>query len=89
MKNSGLFIGMGIGLLIGAAVGLLVASSAEQKAEFVDDIKSKMDDAKSGVGKVVKQGMSELDKAVETVKKAAKDMISKAEAETDAESELA
>ena len=81
MKNSGLFIGLGIGLLVGAALGLFIASSEEQKAEWTDDVKSKVDDAKKSVGKVVKQGLDELDKAVETVKKTVQDTISKKEAE--------
>jgi len=86
MKNSGLFIGLGVGLLVGAAIGLFIASNDEQKAEFADDIKIKVGDAKKSVGKVVKQGMAELDKAVETVKKTIQDTISKAESEAETES---
>jgi gas vesicle protein len=88
MKNSGLFIGLGVGLLVGAALGLFVASSEEQKAEWRDDIKTKMGEAKKGVGKAVKQGLEELDKAVETVKKTVQDAISKKEADIEAEAEL-
>ena len=87
MKNSGLFIGLGTGLLVGAAIGLFVASSDEQKAELADDIRNKVDDAKKNVGKVVKQGLDELDKAVETVKKTVQDAVSRKGAEiTEAES---
>ena len=77
MKNSGLFIGLGIGLLIGAAIGLYIASDDEQKAGLLDEIKSKAEDAKKSIGKVVKQGLEELDKAVETVNQATQDTISK------------
>jgi len=83
MKNSGLFIGLGVGLLVGAAFGLFIASSEEQKAELADDIRTKVDDAKKSVGKVVKQGLDELDKAVDSVKKTIHDTISKEEAETE------
>jgi len=86
MKNSGLFIGLGVGLLIGGALGLFFASSEEQKAELANDIKTKMDEAKKNVGKVVKQGLDELDKAVETVKKTVQDTISKKGAEAEPES---
>jgi len=87
MKNSGLFIGLGAGLLIGAAIGLYFASSDEQKAELMDEIKSKADDAKKSIGKVVKQGLDELDKAVEIVNQTAKDTISKMGSKTEAEPE--
>jgi len=83
MKNSSLFIGLGVGLLVGAALGLFIASSEEQKAEWKDGIRNKVDDAKKNVGKVVKQGLDELDKAVETVKKTVQDTISKKEAEVE------
>lgn len=77
MKNSILFIGLGVGLLVGAAMGLYIATDEEKKARVMDDIKNKTDDAKKSIGKVVKQGLDELDKAVEAVNKAAKDTISK------------
>ena len=83
MKNSGLFIGLGVGLLIGAAFGLFIASSEEQKAELADDIKTKVDEAKKSVGKVVKQGLDELDKAVETVKNTIQVAVSKKETEAE------
>ena len=77
MKNSGLFIGLGVGLLIGAAMGLYIATDDVKKAEFIGDVKSKAEDAKKSIGKVVKQGLDELDKAVEAVNQAARDTISK------------
>ena len=77
MKSSNLFIGLGIGLLVGAAIGLYIATDDEKKAEIIDEIKSKADDAKKSIGKVVKQGLEELDKAIEVVNQAAKDTISK------------
>jgi len=77
MKNSILFIGLGVGLLMGAAIGLYIASDDEKKAKVMDDIKNKTDDAKKSIGKVVKQGLEELEKAVEVVNKAAKDTIAK------------
>jgi len=89
MKNSSLFIGLGAGLLVGAAIGLFIASSEEQKAEFADGIKNKVGDAKKNVSKVVKQGLAELDKAVDTVKKTVQDAISKNETAADVETESA
>jgi len=89
MKSSNLFIGLGVGLLVGAAIGLYIASSDEDKAKLVDDIKTKVDDAKKSIGKVVKQGLEELDKAVETVNQVAQDTISKMRAGTESESESA
>ena len=77
MKNSSLFIGLGIGLLIGAAMGLYFAIDEEKKTEITDDIKSKVDDAKKSIGKVVKQGLDELDKAVEIINRTAHDTFSK------------
>jgi len=87
MKNSGLFIGLGIGLLIGAAIGLYIASDDEKKAEFVDDIKTKAEDAKKTIGKAVKQGLDELDKAVEIVNQTVQDTISKVKTKTASEPE--
>ena len=84
MKNSGLFIGLGIGLLVGAAIGIYFTSSDEEKAKLTDGIKSKMDEAKKNVEKVVKQGLGELDKAIETVKNTIQDTISQKEAEAEA-----
>ena len=83
MKNSNLFIGLGVGLLIGATLGLFIASDDEKKAKVMDEIKSKADDAKKNIGKVVKQGLDELDKAVETVKQTVQNTISKKEAEAE------
>ena len=77
MKNSGLFVGLGIGLLIGAAIGLYAASDVESKDELMDGIKSKAEDAKKTISKIVKQGMEELDNAVDQVKQTAQDAISK------------
>jgi len=77
MKNSSLFIGLGIGLLVGAAIGLYIATGDEEKAEFIDEIRNKADDAKKSIGKVVKHSVEELEKAVETVKQTAKDTVSK------------
>jgi len=87
MKNSVLFIGLGVGLLIGAAIGLYIATDDEKKAEVMDDIRSKAEDAKKSIGKVVKQGLEELDKAVDTVKQTARDTISKMGAKSGAEPE--
>ena len=77
MKNSGLFIGLGIGLLVGAAIGLYIAASDEDKAKLFAEIKDKAEDAKKSIGNVVKQGIEELDKAVEIVNQAAQSTISK------------
>ena len=83
MKNSGLFIGLGIGLLVGAAIGLYIATDDEKKAEILDEIKAKAEEAKKSVGKVVKQGLEELDNAIGTIKKTVQDTISQKEAEVE------
>ena len=88
MKNSGLFIGLGVGLLVGAAIGLYIASDDETKDELADEIKSKVDDAKKSIGKVVKQGLEELDKAIETVKSTVQNATSQNEDEVVAEAEV-
>jgi uncharacterized membrane-anchored protein YhcB (DUF1043 family) len=77
MKNSSLFIGLGIGLLIGTAIGLYIASDEEDKAELLDEINAKVDKAKKSIGKVVEQGLEELDKAAEIVNQVTQDTISK------------
>jgi gas vesicle protein len=77
MKNSSLFIGLGIGLLVGTAIGLFIATGDEEKAELMEGIKAKADDVKKTIGKIVKQGMEELDNAVDHVKQTAQDTISK------------
>jgi len=86
MKNSGLFIGLGIGLLVGAAVGLYVATSDEKKTKLLDDIRFKVDDAKKHIEKTVKHGLEELDKAVEVVSHAAQNTISKINAKSEPKS---
>jgi gas vesicle protein len=78
MKTSGLFIGLGVGLLVGAAVGAYLISSDEQKAEWMDEINSTVNNAKKAIGKVVDEGKEELDKAAEKITKVAQDTISKA-----------
>ena len=83
MKNSGLFIGLGIGLLVGAAIGLYIASSDEDKAELTEDIKNKVEEAKKSVGKIVKQGLEELDTAIGTIKQTVQDTISKKDIEVE------
>jgi gas vesicle protein len=77
MKNSGLLIGLGVGLLIGTAIGLYIASGIEDKAELLDEINAKVDNAKKSIGKVVEQGLEELDKATEIASQVAQDTISK------------
>jgi gas vesicle protein len=80
MKSSNLFIGLGIGLLVGAAVGLYFASSEEEREEYVDEINSKVDKAKQKIGKVVDQGLEELEKASDKVTQVAQDTISRVKA---------
>jgi gas vesicle protein len=77
MKTSSLFIGLGVGLLVGAAVGAYFASSEEDKAKFMDDVHSTVDKAKETIGKVVNDGLEELDKASGKVTQLAKDTFSK------------
>jgi uncharacterized membrane-anchored protein YhcB (DUF1043 family) len=76
MKNSSLFIGLGIGLLIGTAIGLYIASDEEDKAELLDEINAKVDKAKKSIGKFVEQGLEELDKAAEIVNQITQDTVS-------------
>ena len=77
MKNSSLLIGLGVGLLIGTAIGLYIASAEEDKVELPDEINAKVDQAKKSIGKLIEQGLEELDKAAEIVNQAAQDTISK------------
>jgi gas vesicle protein len=83
MKTSNLFIGLGVGLLVGTAIGLYLASSEEDRAELMDKIKTKAEDAKKSIDKVVKQGLEELDCAVGHVKQVAQDTISKMSAKSE------
>jgi gas vesicle protein len=83
MKNSGLFIGLGIGLLAGAAIGLYIATDDEKKAAILDEIKDKAEEAKKSVGKIVKQGLEELDNAIDTFKQTVHDTISKKDVEAE------
>jgi len=87
MKNSVLFIGLGVGVLVGAALGLYIATDAEKKAEVMDGIRGKADKAKKNISKVVKQSLEELEKAVDTVKQAAQDTISKMGPKSETEAE--
>jgi gas vesicle protein len=80
MKGSNLFIGLGIGVLVGAAIGVFFASSDEDKAEFAEEVNSTVDKAKKRIGKVVTEGLDELDKATERVTQVAKDTISRVKA---------
>ncbi|MDR0412361.1 MAG: hypothetical protein LBH61_00960 [Dysgonamonadaceae bacterium] len=77
MKNSGLWIGLGIGLLVGVALGAYFASDEEDRAEFKDAINSKVNNAKKTIGKIVEDGLEELDKATEKAGKVAKETFSK------------
>jgi gas vesicle protein len=67
MKNSGLFIGLGIGLLLGTAIGLYIASSDEDKEEFCDEVNSKVNKAKETIGKLVNEGLEKLKEVTEKV----------------------
>lgn len=78
MKKSNLFIGLGIGLLVGAAIGVYVASSDEDKAEWMDEINSTIRKAKKSIGKIVDDGLEELDAAADKVNQMAQSTISKA-----------
>jgi uncharacterized membrane-anchored protein YhcB (DUF1043 family) len=55
MRNSNLWLGLGIGLLVGAAVGAYYAASDEKKAEIADYISDKVDQAKKKIGEIVDQ----------------------------------
>jgi len=83
MKNSGLFIGLGVGLLVGAAIGLYIASDDEEKAELADAVRNKVDETKKSVEKIVKQGLDGIDKAIETVKNTVQDTILQKDTETE------
>jgi gas vesicle protein len=80
MKSSNLFIGLGVGLLVGAALGVYFTASDEEKAEYVDEINSKVDKAKEKIGKVVNDGIAELEKAGDKVTQVAQDTISRVKA---------
>ena len=75
--------------MIGAAIGLYFGADDEKKAEVMDEIKSRAEDAKKSIGKVVKQSLEELDKAVDVVKQAAQDTISKIGTKSEIEAETA
>jgi uncharacterized membrane-anchored protein YhcB (DUF1043 family) len=77
MKNAGIWIGLGIGLLIGAAIGVYLVSDDEDKAKFKNDVNEKVNNAKKTIGKIVCEGLEELDKATEKAGKVAKETISK------------
>ena len=81
MKNSSLFLGLGIGLLVGAAVTAYLITSDEEKQEFMDEISSAVNKAKKSVGKVVDDGLAEINKTAEKVSKVAQDTISKVKGE--------
>jgi len=81
MKNANLLIGLGIGLLIGAAVGIYLTSSDEEKEEYMNDINSKVDEVKEKIGKVVNDGLGELEKASSKVNQVAKNTASKIKAQ--------
>lgn len=77
MKNSNLFLGIGIGLLVGAAITAYLVTSDEDKQEFMDEINSTVKKAKKSIGKVVDDGLEELDRAANKVSKVAQDTVSK------------
>ena len=81
MKNSSLFLGLGIGLLVGAAVTAYLITSDEEKQELMDEISSAVNKAKKSVGKVVDDGLAEINKTAEKVSKVAQDTISKVKGE--------
>lgn len=77
MKNSNLFLGIGIGLLVGAAVAAYLVTSDEDKQELMDEINATVKKAKKSIGRVVDEGMEELDKAADKVSQVAHDAVSK------------
>jgi gas vesicle protein len=80
MKSLNLFIGLGVGLLVGAALGIYLTASDEEKAEYADEINSKVDKAKEKIGKAVNDGITELEKAGDKVAQVAQDTISRVKA---------
>ena len=81
MKNSSLFLGLGIGLLVGAAVTAYLITSDEDKQELMDEIGSAVNKAKKSIGKVVDDGLDEINRTADKVTKAAHDSISKIKGE--------
>ena len=83
MKSANLLVGLGLGLLVGAAVGIYLASNDEQKEEFIDDINSKVNNAKEKIGQAVDAGLEELGKVSEKISQAAQEVVSKVKMQPD------
>ena len=83
MKNANLLIGLGLGLLVGAAAGIYLASSEEKRAEYLDEINSKVDKAKEKIKKVVNDGLEELEKVGDVINQAVHNAASKADVQPD------
>ncbi|MDH8702205.1 gas vesicle protein [Dysgonomonadaceae bacterium PH5-43] len=75
MKNSKLIIGVGIGLLVGGAIAAYLITSDEEKQEFVDEINSTVKRAKKTIGRVVEDGLAELDSKANKVSKTAMEAV--------------
>ncbi|MDR2805645.1 MAG: hypothetical protein LBB85_08415 [Dysgonamonadaceae bacterium] len=80
MKSANLLIGLGVGLLIGAVAGIYFSSSDEEKAEYLNEINAKVDKAKEKIGKMVNDGLDELEKASDKINHVAQNAISRVKA---------
>ena len=81
MRSANLLIGLGLGLLAGAAIGVYLASSDEQKEEFMDEVNSKVNNAKEQIGKAVDTGLEELGKVGDKITQTVQDVVSKVKAQ--------
>ena len=81
MRSANLIIGLGLGLLIGAVAGIYYASSDEKKEEYIDEINSKVKKAKEKIGKVVNDGLEELEKVGDKINETFQNVSSRVKAE--------
>lgn len=77
MKNSNLFLGIGIGLLVGTAVAAYLLTSDEDKLDFMEEVNTAVKKARKTIDRVVDDGLDELNKAADKASKLAQETVSK------------